>query len=276
MDRRKFIKGFTSVAALMLGGKYSKFAQMDTVLAAPYIDSSISDSLYYQGDIGQKPLKVAREQIGVLHQVVARLKRLRLHIGYGNFNLLGFDQALKYARLYPRIGAFTSEEKVFLDDLFHTKATKYGFMGKKVLTKITDQIPKKEVMMLPGTGHFLFKEAALSTYHRIKKEIGATLYLTSGVRSIVKQMDLFLQKVIAEGGNLSEASRSLAPPGYSYHGIGDFDVGKIGLGSMNFTARFAKTKEYQRLIELGYIEIRYPINNRVGVRFEPWHIKIKV
>ena len=47
---------------------------------------------------------------------------------------------------------------------------------------------------------------------------------------MVKQMHLFLAKPRQSNGNLSKASSSLAPPGYSFHGIGDFDVGKIGLG----------------------------------------------
>ncbi len=55
------------------------------------------------------------------------------------------------------------------------------------------------------------------------------MYLTSGVRGVAKQFILFLAKAEANGGNLSLASRSLAPPGYSYHGVGDFDVGEKDL-----------------------------------------------
>ena len=86
---------------------------------------------------------------------------------------------------------------------------------------------------------------------------------------------LFLNKVVRSNGNLSLASRSLAPPGYSYHGIGDFDVGQIGLGSDNFTERFTTTSVYKRLNEQGYVKIRYPLDNLLGVRFEPWHIKVE-
>ena len=75
-------------------------------------------------------------------------------------------------------------------------------------------------------------------------------------------------------GNLSLASRSLAPPGHSYHGIGDFDVGNKNLGADNFTARFAETEEYKKLIRLKYVDIRYTRTNQVGVRYEPWHIKV--
>jgi LAS superfamily LD-carboxypeptidase LdcB len=98
--------------------------------------------------------------------------------------------------------------------------------------------------------------------------------LTSGVRSIVKQLYLFMRKAERADGNLSLASRSLAPPGYSFHAIGDFDVGKRGLGGANFTQAFARTDVYRRLVDLGFVEMRYPQQNLLGVRFEPWHIRV--
>ena len=98
--------------------------------------------------------------------------------------------------------------------------------------------------------------------------------LTSGVRSVVKQSQLFLTKACETAGNLSQASRSLAPPGYSFHARGDFDIGKAGYGLRNFTSTFAETDVYRKLIELGYVAIRYTETNPFGVRHEPWHIKI--
>ena len=70
------------------------------------------------------------------------------------------------------------------------------------------------------------------------------------------------------------ASRSLAPPGHSFHGVGDFDVGKVGLGASNFTDVFAETAEFQQLVDLGYVSMRYPKDNQLGVRYEPWHVKV--
>ena len=98
--------------------------------------------------------------------------------------------------------------------------------------------------------------------------------LTSGVRSVVKQIFLFLNKTAKVNGNLSLASYSLAPPGHSYHALGDFDVGKKGFGHKNFSVEFSETDEFKRLSDLGYFDIRYPQNNPFGVRYEPWHIKI--
>jgi LAS superfamily LD-carboxypeptidase LdcB len=90
----------------------------------------------------------------------------------------------------------------------------------------------------------------------------------------MKQFLLFLNKAYRSRGNLSVASRSLAPPGYSFHGVGDFDVGQVGFGIANFSSRFTTTKVFKRLRDLGYIELRYPKGNLLGVRFEPWHIKV--
>ncbi len=108
----------------------------------------------------------------------------------------------------------------------------------------------------------------------MKDDVGESLTLTSGVRSIVKQTKLFLDKIDSVDGNLSIASKSLAPPAYTYHSIADFDVGKKGFGHANFTSRFALTQEFLKMRKLKYIDMRYTINNKDGVRYEPWHVKI--
>jgi LAS superfamily LD-carboxypeptidase LdcB len=130
------------------------------------------------------------------------------------------------------------------------------------------------VVKIPYTGNYLYKGKPLETHDKIKKDIGDNVILTSGVRSIIKQFLLFMKKVSDNNHNLSLASRSLAPPGYSYHGIGDFDVGQVGFGAANFTEDFTTTEIYKRLTESGYIKLRYQKGNLLGVRFEPWHIKV--
>ena len=64
------------------------------------------------------------------------------------------------------------------------------------------------------------KGRAEELYSDLRKKIGRDLVLTSGVRGVVKQMSLFMNKAISTNGNLSRASRSLAPPGHSFHGQG--------------------------------------------------------
>ena len=203
-----------------------------------------------------------------------RLKRLRRYVGYGNFNIISFDHALYYARNYSKIGAFTKEELKLLDKLFYEKPTQYGFYGKRTNLNITNKISKKDIVKIPHTGHYLFKGTPLNDYNRIVKDVGRDVILTSGVRGVVKQMSLYMKKIYSLNGNITEASYSLAPPGYSYHSISDFDVGKKGFGYANFTEKFTTTQEYKNLKKLDYITMRYTVNNKEGVRYEPWHIKV--
>jgi len=139
---------------------------------------------------------------------------------------------------------------------------------------LTTNIDKKEVIKIPHTGHYLFKGHSSESYKRVVLDVGNSLILTSGVRGIPKQMNLYFNKIKSTKGDIALASRSLAPPAYSYHSIGDFDVGKKGWGYRNFTVSFVRTKEFWRLQKLPYISLRYTINNKDGVRFEPWHVKI--
>ena len=210
----------------------------------------------------------------ILYTLYKRLQRLQRIVGHAHFNVLNFDTALKTARWYRKVGAFSRAEIDYFEELFYERAQSYGFYGEKVIVSMTNDIKKRELIKIRHSGHYLFQGDSLNKYNEIRKAMGKRIILTSGVRNIVKQTYLFLNKVVHSKGNLSVASRSLAPAGYSYHGISDFDIGKVGFGAKNFTAQFAKTKEFQTLKSLGYIDIRYPKNNPFGVRYEPWHIKV--
>lgn len=213
-------------------------------------------------------------KIKILKSVNAKLWHTKKYIGFAHFNLISFDEFISHCKRSSRIRALTHQELEFLDQIFHEDAKRYGFFGDKPITNLTDQINKKDAIKIPGTGHYVYDGDAFKLYNKIRKEVGPSIVLTSGIRSVVKQIHLFLSKTIKVGGNLSKASRSLAPPGHSYHGIGDFDVGKRGYGMRNFTNKFATTEEYKKLISSGYVKIRYTEDNPFGVRYEPWHIKV--
>lgn len=217
---------------------------------------------------------ISKEEFIILQQINKRLKNVRRTVGFGNFNLLSFDEMISFSKNYSRIGAFSDAELLFMEKIFYGNPQIHGFYGKKTCENITDTINKKEVHKIPYTGHYLFKGKTTQTYSHMLKDIGDSIILTSGVRSIVKQFSLFLGKLEATKGNISEASKSIAPPAYSFHSIGDFDVGKKGYGYANFTPRFATTKEFYQMQKLNYIKMRYTINNKDGVRFEPWHVEI--
>ena len=205
---------------------------------------------------------------------LARLRRLQDYVGFGNFNVIGWDQSLKLARKQAKIGAFTPAELDLIEEMFFTDARTLGFYGDKVVANLSDVISRRDIQKIPASGHYLFKGTPTATYQRIRRDLGDTVILTSGIRGVVKQIYLFMNKAAKVDGNLSLASYSLAPPGHSYHAIGDFDVGKKGFGARNFSEAFAETDEFKRLIDLGYLDIRYPEENPFGVRYEPWHIKV--
>ncbi len=217
---------------------------------------------------------LAADTMPTLRSAAARVERAQGLVGHGNFNLLSFDQLLQFAANYAEIGAFPKAELDLLDELFHADAARYGFFGEKVITDLTERIPDRAVAKIAGSGHYLLKGASVEKFTQIRRDVGSSIALTSGVRSIVKQYQLFLRKAVETEGNLSRASRSLAPPGYSFHARGDFDIGKVGYGLRNFTEDFGQTVEFRKLIDLGYISIRYTETNPYGVRHEPWHIKI--
>ncbi len=242
-------------------------------LLADQKQRSVEKSLDFDNQF-QDDVRIEPERRELLVSASRRLERAQKVVGHGHFNLLGFDELLLYARRYSSIGAFPEAELRLMDDLFHADATRYGFLGDKVIPRITDEISKRDTFKIGGSGHYLIKGEPLDKYRRLRRDLGPNVVLTSGVRSVVKQFQLFLRQSIESEGNLSRAARSLAPPGYSYHAVGDFDIGRVGLGEKNFTEAFAETPEYAKLIELGYVEIRYPMANDFGVRHEPWHIKI--
>lgn len=241
----------------------------DKQKAAKVVDKAVNFSRNYNDDVF-----VSKADAPLLRSTFTRLKNLQKTIGYGHFNLVSFDESIRFAKRYSAIGAFSKEELAFIEKLFFTDAANYGFYGKKVSNELTGQFNKAKVIKIPRSGHYIFKDESLSYYQKLKNDVGNSIILTSGIRSNVKQLYLFLAKTIRVDGNLSRASRSLAPPGYSYHGIGDFDVGRIGWGGKNFTDDFASTDEYKKMQDLGYIAIRYDHGNKLGVRFEPWHIKV--
>ncbi|MEE9503211.1 MAG: M15 family metallopeptidase [Candidatus Aminicenantaceae bacterium] len=279
MKRRNFLKLITKGAILGLFAPKALAAVSKTSPATSWEkhDDHIKDYLHkmrnfnrhYEGDI-----YLDGKQYRLLKSAVKRLYRLQRTVGHGNFYLLNFDDAIKVARNYSQVDRFPERELDFMEMIFYEDGGLYGFFGEKPLKNLTDRIKRREVFKVPHTGNYLYKGVPSETYTKLKQDVGHQLILTSGVRSIMKQFLLFLNKAYTSRGNLSVASRSLAPPGYSLHGVGDFDVGQVGFGIANFSSRFTTTKVFKRLRDFGYIKLRYPKGNLLGVRFEPWHIKV--
>lgn len=239
-------------------------------------DDSIKDyinKMKYFNRYHKNDILVSREEYRIFESTLQRLKRLQWYMGHGYFQKLSFNGGIYIARKYSEVGQFSRAELEFLEKIFYEDAANYGFYGQKPTKNLTERINKKDLVRDRSNGSYLYNGVPLETFKKIKRILGDNVVLTSGVRGIMKQFLLFLNKAHKYNGNLSLASRSLAPPGYSFHGIGDFDVGQAGFGSANFTVRFTRSGVYKKLCELGYLKLRYPRENRLGVRFEPWHIK---
>ncbi len=238
MKRRDFLKAAT--AAIIASGidpfALSAVAQNTVLQSTSGIDDHIKDYLHKMRNFDrahEEDRYLGKDKVQLLKSTVSRLKRLQRLVGHGNFHLLSLDYGLRLSRNYSKVGKFTQKELDFLEEVFYSDSSVYGFLGVKPLDRITASINKRDVVKIPRSGNYLYKGKPQALYEKVKKHVGEKVYLTSGVRGVVKQFMLFLNKVNKNQGNLSLASRSLAPPGYSFHGISDFDVGQKGYGAMN-------------------------------------------
>ncbi|MBI9112652.1 peptidase M15 [Maridesulfovibrio ferrireducens] len=214
MNRRTFIKTLCAVAAAttLCGSQTIACASgavrtVDDEDLKDYLHSMANFDLPHMGDI-----ILIDTQLALLKSSLKRLRRIQRSVGFGNFCILSFDEALLYARQNPSIGSFTKKELSFLDYTFSFDASNYGFYGKRTISNITSRVSKKDLVKIQGSGNFLYRGQPHETYKSIKKLLGKKVYLTSGVRGTMKQFILFLSKAAANKGNLSLASRSLAPP----------------------------------------------------------------
>ncbi|MBN2781949.1 MAG: M15 family metallopeptidase [Campylobacterales bacterium] len=229
----------------------------------------LANDLFFASDV-----ILSQKEWDTLVSLRNRLNLLKRYVGYANFNVISYSEALYYGRNYSSIGAFSSDELELMDKFFYENPSKYGFFGKKTCAEIDHIISEKDIYKIEHAGHFLFKGKPLADFERLQKDVGDTLVLTSGIRNVIKQMSLYVNKIYRTRGNITQASYSIAPPAYSYHTISDFDVGRKGWGYKNFTADFATTQEFIVMKNLNYIGMRYKKNNKDGVRFEPWHVEV--
>ena len=209
--------------------------------------------------------------ISRLRPMSARLARIAAKIGAGNFNLSDFDAVRRTART-PGIGALSAHEEAEFEALFALDAARIGFLGPRVTHSLSASLPWARLRAVAGSGQHVFP-AAWAVFSRARQAIGPQLIVTSGARGVPKQMLVFINSAL-RGGLIARTVHSVAPPGYSYHAVGDIDVGDRHLGGVNFTAAFAGSAIHQRLAALDFIHFRYPRNNKFGVQFEPWHLQI--
>ncbi len=208
----------------------------------------------------------------IVKSLLEKLNTVQSHVGYVRFNFISFDEMLKIASYCKK--PLTPGEIGYIETIFYGDPRRYGFYGERTVSRLTSVIAEKDIVYIKKSGHFLIRGAATEKYNTLKKLIGSDLVLTSGVRAPVKQLHLFLKKMVSEGGDLRLTSNTIAPPGFTFHSVGDFDIGKAGFGHANFSDKFQETDVFKKLYDGGHIAIRYTNGNPYGVRFEPWHIKV--
>ena len=154
------------------------------------------------------------------------------------------------------------------------------FFRKAVrLTQVPRQSEVNVIDFKSGTSHSVHVHDLKKEWHRIDADIARLK--GQCFPEILKRNER--KAFVLDKGfhliNLSAASRSLAPPGYSWHAQHDFDIGlRSGkLKPYNFRKEFITTPLFVTLFSQGFIhlrDLRYRQDNELGVRFEPWHIRV--
>ena len=101
--------------------------------------------------------------------MVEKLGKIQSTIGHGNFAVLGFEDALRVAKNYSKIGRFTRHELDFLEMVYCRDARGYGFNGKKLISTLTQTINKRDLYKVPHAGNLFSGE---SHWKNIKKSKG--------------------------------------------------------------------------------------------------------
>jgi len=55
---------------------------------------------------------------------------------------------------------------------FYADGQRYGFLGQKPLKEITDQVKKKDVVKVPYSGNYLYKDRSVEVFADIKERTG--------------------------------------------------------------------------------------------------------
>jgi len=151
------------------------------------------------------------------------------------------------------------------NDLVAIKNQKYIFKRKK--HKIETQYLRKKIFIAYGKMN-----------KAIMTDLGKRLLIGSAYRSPTYQCLIFLYYLKIYNFNFTMTIKRVAMPSYSEHCSStksaiDF-ITKNGLPSDKKPLNFARSAEYRWLknnaIKFGF-KLSYPIGNKRGIMFEPWH-----
>ena len=143
MKRRDFLKAF--VTGVVVGGfapskVLAEIEKFSPVTRLQNCEHCIKDYLHKMQNFDKphaKDVYLDRKQYRLLKSCVQRLKRLQQTVGYGNFHLLSFDDTIKVAHDYSRVGRFSKEELDFLEMIFYMTRPFMVFLVKSRLKIIS-------------------------------------------------------------------------------------------------------------------------------------------
>jgi len=107
MDRRNFLKTF-SFLILAQALPVSGVASATEAPVAPVNGSTRNDSAKIRQTLSDNDIMLPKGDWPAFQTTLARFSRIQSTVGYGNFCILGFDQSLRIAKSYKKVGALRS------------------------------------------------------------------------------------------------------------------------------------------------------------------------
>lgn len=211
--------------------------------------------------------------------ILQKLEKLKLEMGE---KIVLIDQKTLDQKL-------TVKEFELVNEILKIDPTKLGFKGEylgvseipKGLVAIKNQkyIFKRKIHQIKT--QYLRKDI-FKAYKKMNKtimaDLGKKLLVDSAYRSPIYQCLIFLYFLKIYNFDFDKTIKRVAMPAYSEHCSSaksaiDF-VTENGLPSDKKPLNFARSVEYRWLkrnaIKFGF-ELSYPIDNKLGIMFEPWH-----
>jgi hypothetical protein len=194
--------------------------------------------------------------------------------------IIAYDSLIQELSFYQR---------AFVNNIFSIPPDELGFKGPFYSLSSPGKLIKiQSVVIREGreTGVQYLPVHVYNDYIRMMKkmmnDLGRTLYVDSGYRSPGRQAYLFIYYLAKSSKfSLKENARWIAMPGYSEHGHPvntaiDFcsEEGINGFSDDQTAEDFVKLPEYLWLVKNAAdynFYLSYPVNNKLGVAFEPWH-----
>jgi LAS superfamily LD-carboxypeptidase LdcB len=188
-------------------------------------------------------------------------------------------------------GFLNKREVNSLKKLLKINPFEYGFKGEYLgIQEVPKDLVEIEGQRFKADNEEGFQEigirylpqSAYKAYKRINdrmfKEIGRRVLVTSGYRSPAYQLFLFAYYLDMYDFDIQKTIERVAVPGYSEHSVADYVaidfITEEGVPQDKDERLFEGTEEYKWLLEnakkYGFGE-SYPLNNKLGVMYEPWH-----